>query len=354
MESVAGTSGRGPSVIRVDADEARAAATAALERRGAPRRHAALQADVLVEAELRALPSHGLLRLPRIVERIANGVIDPLAAGTRTWRAEAAMVVDGQNGLGPVVAVGALDLLAVRARHTGVAAAFIRRGNHLGMLAYYVQRIAEGGQVALALTTSEALVHPWGGRRAMVGSNPIAIGVPASPRPLVLDMATSAVAMGKIHDYALRGRPLDPGWALDADGNPTTDAEAAKDGAISPFGGPKGAGLGIAFEVLVASLTGSALGEEVLGTLDSTNPCTKGDVFIVLDVPDADTTGPVSDYLDEVRRSPGHGVDPVRVPGDGARSRREVALAHGFDVPETVWRAILDAAEAPLVPETAR
>jgi L-2-hydroxycarboxylate dehydrogenase (NAD+) len=107
--------------------------------------------------------------------------------------------VDGERGLGPVVAMAALDAIIPRAQEDGIAIAAIRNANHLGALAYYAEHVASLGLTCIALTVSEALVHPWGGRKAMIGTNPIAIGVPAAPHPMVLDMATGLVSMGKIH-----------------------------------------------------------------------------------------------------------------------------------------------------------
>src|SRR5690606_16166677 len=158
------------------------------------------QADLLLEAELRGRASHGLLRLQRIIERIHNGVADPVTAGEHNWRGNI-LEVDGKRGLGPVVASAALDLLAERAHEQGIAIGAIRNNNHLGMLAWYADRIARRGLILIALCNSEALVHPWGGRKAMIGTNPIAIGVPTAAEPFVLDMATSLVSMGQIHNY---------------------------------------------------------------------------------------------------------------------------------------------------------
>lgn len=334
----------------VSIETVRATLEAALRHAGASAAHAALQAALLTEAEMRGLASHGLLRLPRIVERIRNGVCAPNAEGAHTWRASHVLDVDGQQGLGPVVAMRALDAVCERAAEGGVAVACIRNNNHLGMLAWYAQTVAERGYTLIALSTSEALVHPWGGRRAMLGTNPIAIGVPSSPRPLVMDMATSLVAMGKIHDYANRGEPLEAGWALDAEGEPTLDAHAAKHGAIAPFGGAKGYALGLAFEVLVTALTGSAIGAEVTGTLDSHTPCNKGDVFVVI-APQRDPAlhARVAAYLDAVRAcGPADARRPVSVPGDRATASREHALAHGIEVSAALWDTLetLAAAQA--------
>lgn len=323
----------------IPVDDVRSTATDVLLRAGVSKPNTEILVRSLVEAELRGIPSHGLLRLPRVVERIRNKVADGTTTGRHTWTTAAHLSVDGERGIGPVVAHHALAAISERARSTGVALASIADNNHIGMLALYAEDIARAGQVLIGFTTSEALVHPWGGRKAMVGTNPVTIGVPAQPHPFVMDMATGLVSMGKIHDHAHRGAPLPEGWALDADGNPTSDADAAKTGAIAPFGGPKGYALGLAFEVLVAALTGTATGRDVAGTLDSTQVCNKGDVFIV-----AEPTGPVeaiSRYLQDVRATePSDPARPVLVPGDRALRTREAAAANGLDVAPDVWKRI--------------
>ena len=268
-------------------------------------------------------------------------MIDPVTCGDSRWEGNALLRVDGQRGLGPVVAFEALREIMIRAATSGIAAAAICNSNHIGMLALYAERIASQGKVLIALTTSEALVHPWGGRKAMIGTNPIAIGVPALPTPFVLDMATSLISMGQVHDYANRRQPLEPGWALDAEGNPTLDAALARDGAIAPFGGAKGYALGLAFELLVASLTASALGAEVTGTLDSVNACNKGDVFIVMEPASHAVTGAISEYLAVLRGSPSADPrKPILVPGDRAQVQRAENMERGIAIAPEIWRAI--------------
>ncbi|OZI70944.1 Ldh family oxidoreductase [Bordetella genomosp. 12] len=328
------------STITIGVETASHVAQTVLHRAGVPPGNAAVQTELLIEAELRGRASHGLLRLPRIVERIANGVIDPVTRGESHWKKEALLEVDGMRGLGPVVAFRALEQIGERAAKTGVAAAVIRNNNHIGMLALYAEHVARRGQALIGLSTSEALVHPWGGRRAMLGTNPIAIGVPAEPAPFVMDMATGLISMGKVHDYAHRNLPLEPGWALDAEGEPTVDAQAAKQGAIAPFGQAKGYALGLAFEVLVGSLTASAMGREVQGTLDSTQVCNKGDVFIVME-PASGVGAAVAAYLDEIRRcTPAKADAPVVVPGDGARRRRAANVERGISMATDVWNTL--------------
>lgn len=326
----------------IAASELRDLALAVLANAGVPEAHGAIQADLLIEAELRGVPSHGLLRLGRIVERIANGVADPHARGKHDWRAEGFLAVDGERGLGPVVALEAISAIQARARRTGIALAAIANSNHIGMLAWYAEKVAREGQSVLALSTSEALVHPWGARKAMIGTNPIAIGVPTDAEPFVMDTATGIVSMGKIHDHAHRGLPIPNHWALDADGNSTTDPEAAKSGAIAPFGEAKGYALGLAFEMLVAALSGAAVGRDVRGTLDSTEICNKGDLFIVIEGP----SSALSHYLEAIRAAePAGGFDRVLVPGDRARATRAERLAGGVPVAEEVFSRLSALAE---------
>jgi len=310
-----------------------------LTRHGVPADHARIQAKLFIGAEMRGIPSHGLLRLRRVIERLDAGLAVAGEAGQQDWTAPGFLTVDGRRGLGPVVALSALDAVIPRARQNGIAVAAMRNANHLGALAFYADYVARQGLTVICLTISEALVHPFGGRKAMIGTNPIAIGVPAEPEPMVLDMATSLVSMGRIHDHANRGVPIPEGWALDADGNPTTDAAAAKAGAIAPFGGPKGYAMGLAFEVLVASLAESAIGTGVRGTLDSVHASNKGDLFIVIAPPHAQAAKAlVSQYLTEVRASPPMAPGrPVLIPGDRAHAAYDKSRTQGVKLDDGLW-----------------
>ena len=325
-------------LLQVPVEEHLTLSTHVLTGLGVPEGDAREQAELLLEGDLRG-------------QRLRNGAVRASTRPTSTWTTPAVLVVDGDGGLGPPRARRAIEALLDRVGETGVAIAAVRNANHLGMLAPYVESMAAAGVIGIALTTSEALVHPWGGTRAMVGTNPLAVAVPvAGEDPVVLDMATGQVSRGKVLDHAARGLPLTPGDAVDAAGVPTTDAAAAVDGAISPFGGPKGYALGLMLEVLVATLTRTALGEEVRGTLDPTDPSTKGDLFIALD-PSAFGPGsaPVAEYLAALRSAPpAPGHDRVLVPGDRARATRAANLAGGVPVSQVTWaRAREIAADVP-------
>lgn len=313
-------------------------AQTALQRAGVPASHAALQADLLLEAELRGVPSHGLLRLSRIVARIRNGASDPSASGLHVWASSAFLTVDGQKGLGPVVALSAIDALLERAQQTGIAAAAITNSNHIGMLAWYAEYVASRGFSVIVLSTSEALVHPWAARKAMIGTNPIAIGVPTEDGPFVMDTATGVVSMGEIHDHANRKAPIPGHWALDENGDPTIDAEAAKKGAIAPFGQAKGYALGLAFELLVSGLAASAIGRDVHGTLDDTSVCNKGDLIIVMPGPRRE----LASYLQAIREmEPADGFQAVLIPGERGRACRDQRMKDGVPVVDDVYESLL-------------
>jgi L-2-hydroxycarboxylate dehydrogenase (NAD+) len=331
---------RARGFVLASADDERALAVEILAALGTPENEAEIQADQLVEGDLRGHISHGIQRLPLIVERIRNGVTVPGAEIEVEWKTPTVASINGGRGLGPVVALRAVELVSERARDRGIAVAAVRNNNHVGMLAPYVEVLAARGQLGVAMTTSEALVHPFGGRRAMIGTNPLAIAVPADPDPFVFDMATGEVSMGRILAHLNRGEPIPAYWALDEQGAPTTDPEAAAGGSISPFGGAKGYGLGLAIELLVGTLTGTAIGRAVRGTLDGTAVCNKGDLFVCLDplalgLPDV--AAAVTPYLQEIRYKSGGAGECVTVPGDRSRDRRRDRLERGVPIPAGLW-----------------
>ena len=226
---------------------------------------------------------------------------------------------------------------AAAVEQSGIVAVAIRNSSHIGMIGYYCEKRAREGLICIAMTESEALVHPHGGTKALVGTNPIAIGIPSEPAPFVFDMATSTSAIGKIYASKHRGEPIPLGWAIDAEGNPTTNPDDALKGSLTPAAGPKGYGLGISIGILAGLLPGGEIGRLVLGTLDTEFRCTKGDFFLLLN-PAAFAGGPalasrVASYLDELRHSPPQkGIQSVIVPGDRARSfeKSECAPASRF------------------------
>jgi LDH2 family malate/lactate/ureidoglycolate dehydrogenase len=317
---------------------------AVLRGLGASEEAAFIQADVWTEADLRGIHSHGVQRLPVMVTRIQKGLLDVHAKPEKNWSTGAVLNIDGKDGFGTAICELGLRELTPAVRKHGVGVLTVRNAAHIGMVGYYAEKRALEGLCSLAFTTTEVLVHPFGGAEALVGTNPIAIGIPANPRPFVLDMATSVSAMGKIIAMKHRGEKIPEGWAVDKDGRPTTDPEEAIHGSLSPAGGPKGYGLGIAIAMLGGLLPGTEIGRKVLGTLDTDYRCTVGDLFIVIDpkaFPGADTImDGVKGYLDDLRASrPAVGFKQVMVPGDPEFRLKEERMEKGIPHPEEVWNA---------------
>lgn len=344
--------------VRVQVDDVLGLASAVLRAVGAPPKSAAIQAYWLVQADCRGHRSHGLQRLPLLVRRVQEHLIAPNVHPLLEWRRDGLLAVDGRGGFGPVTALAALEEACQGVSKAGVVLVAVSNANHLGMLAPYLEWLTSRSLLGVAFTTSEALVHPYGGRRAMVGTNPIAIGVPARPVPLIVDLATGEVSMGKIIHYRELGIALEPGWALDATGTPTTDPAAAVEGAIAPFGGAKGFALGLAIEVLVASVTAAALGREVRGTLDADSVCNKGDVFICVDpaglVDVVATLDRVSQYLADVRAQQAQeGFERVRLPGERSATALAESAVMGVEIAARAWDAANElASELNVTPES--
>jgi len=330
--------------IVVSSEDVRAVIVHVLAKLGANARERSIQADVLTEADLRGHHSHGLQRLPVLAARIKNRLIRVDVAPDYVWTADSVLSVDGKDGLGPFVAESALERAKTALEQSGIVAVAIRNSSHIGMIGYYCERRALEGLICLAMTESEALVHPHGGTKGLVGTNPLAIGIPSEHAPFVFDMATSTSAIGKIYASKHRGEPIPLGWAIDAEGNPTTNPDAALKGSLTPAAGPKGYGLGISIGILAGLLPGGEIGPRVFGTLDTEFRCTKGDFFLLMN-PAAFAGGPelasrVASYLDELRHSPPQkGCESVIVPGDRARKLREERMRSGIPLPKEVWLA---------------
>ena len=245
------------------ADELRALATRAIAANGAPLKIAETVADVLVEADLRGVASHGVARLPNYVARAKAGLIDPAAEATIVSDAGGLVILDGNNGYGPTAAMRAVELAVERAAAHGVAWISVRGSNHFGLASAYTQRLARRGCAAIVVSNAPPAMAAIGGKRPVLGTNPVSIAVPGAEPPVTLDMATTVVARGKIRRAAAEDQPIAEGLALDADGRPTTDAHAALAGTLAPIGGPKGYGLALMIELLTGFFAGGSAATEL-------------------------------------------------------------------------------------------
>ena len=238
---------------------ARAFAHALLAAHGLPDGDARRAAECLVLADLRGVQTHGLLRLPGYLDRIRKGMIDPKPALAPARVTPVAASLDGKSGLGFVVGTRAMAEAVAMARASGIGIVSVRRSNHFGMAATYVLQALEAGMVSMVFTNASRAMPPWGGREPLLGTSPLAVGVPGGKlAPFVLDMSPSIAARGKIRIAEKRGEKIPLGWALDAEGRPTTDATAALAGVVLPIGGPKGSGLAMMMDIFGGVLSGAA------------------------------------------------------------------------------------------------
>jgi len=226
-----------------------------LEAAGVPSKEAATTARCIVASDRWGIGSHGLMRLPFYLSRLQAGGINPKAELKTVTDLPSLIVFDGDDGLGHWQLQSAAELATKRALVNGIAAVGVGRSNHCGALGIYVWPMINEGLVGIAFSTGPAVMPPWGGNKSLLSTSPIAAGIPTYP-PTVVDLATSAVARGKIQAKAQAGAELEPGWAFTKDGAPTTDAKEALAGMLAPLGGVKG----YAIAVLVESLTGMLIG----------------------------------------------------------------------------------------------
>jgi len=312
-------------------------ATRALARAGANPDMAAATARALVYADAQGLASHGVSRVPQYATHLGNGRADG-AAQPQVLRAKGgAVLVDARCGLAfPACALAVAEAIA-RAREFGVAFAGVTNSHHFGAAAYHLEPVGAAGLVGLALGNSPAAMAAAGGKQPLFGTNPIAAVFPRrTAAPLLIDLSLSEVARGKLMVAAKEGKAIPLGWALDGDGQPTTDPKAGLEGSMLPLGGTKGAMLALVVELSVTALTGAAMGFEASSFfVDEGNRPRIGQAFLVID-PDAlagrdSYLARIETLIAEMAKEPG-----VRLPGDRRRALAVEAKASGVDVPEAL------------------
>jgi LDH2 family malate/lactate/ureidoglycolate dehydrogenase/mannose-6-phosphate isomerase-like protein (cupin superfamily) len=341
---------------RVDPQRLTDFAAAVLAAVGVPERDARLVADSLVTADLWGHQSHGVMRLGWYVNRIRAGVMRAVTAPETVTDTGPAAVVDGHDGVGQVLAAFAGREAVRRARAHGVGAVAVRNSNHFGTAAYYTRMAARDGCVAILTTNASPAMAPWGGRRRSVGTNPWSIAAPAGRHGvMVLDIANTAAARGKVYLAKLRGETVPTGWAIDANGVPTTDPQAAIAGTILPMAGHKGYAIALMMDVLSGVLTGSAFGAAVSGPYQVEHRSGCGHLFIALEVAAfGDPEGfaqRMEELVAEVKAvPPAPGVDEVFFPGEiEARAARD-NLDRGLALPRQTLEDLRELARSTGVP----
>ena len=333
-------------MLTFSADQLRQAAQVVLDALGTPEDLASIVGHSLVEANLMGHDSHGVIRLPQYTQQVRKGQIKPAERSRISQQSKAAAQIDGCWGWGQPAAHQATRTVIALAQEFGIAAVTIARCNHVGRLGEYVETVARAGLIGMALCNVGPAVAPFGGRKRLLGTNPIAYALPRAnhANPVLVDFATAGTAEGKLQVARAKGEQVGPGLILDKHGLPSQDPEAFyDDGVLLPFGGHKGYGLSVMIDVLGGVLSGMAPAS--LPEYGGGN----GTLIIAMNIPafvsEEAFTAQVDGLCANIKNTPAApGFHEVLVPGDPEWQTRAHRLTHGIDVPETTWHRIQDLA----------
>lgn len=297
--------------------------------------------DALILAEAQGLASHGISRVPMYLAHVTHGRVNPNAVPVIQQQSASAALINADNGFAFPACNQAIKLAIQKASETGIAVGAVTNSHHFGVAGNHLRAIADAGLVGWAMGNSPAAMPAWGGKRAIFGTNPIAAIFPrTNADPILVDLSLSEVARGKIMVAAKNGTLIPQGWALDAQGNPTTDAKAALAGMMLPMGGVKGAMLAMVVEIMVTALTGAQFGAEADSFfVDAGNQPRLGQLFLAIN-PDALAgrlayESRLSDLIDVVLQDP-----DVRLPGTRRFALAEEAMREGLELPDALVEQI--------------
>lgn len=334
---------------RIRVDVARNAAIDILVQRGVPAADAGKVADALVAADLRGIDTHGLACLKDYAEALAEGRIKAKPEFAIEHRFPWAATVDADNGLGPLAATEGMAITIAAAEVFGIAATGIRRSNHFGAAGVYAEMAARQGCIGLVAANASAVAAPFGANAPFLGTNPLAIAIPAGDHPpLVLDMATSEGSRKKVRKALQEGREIPAGWALGPDGRPTTDPAQALEGVMLPFGGIKGSGLSLIVDLLAGVATGAEFGGRVLSVMTNRERESGNGHFMLafkcsafLD--EARFLKNMAEEIARLRALPrADGVEAIRYPGERAARERTDRLVNGIPMSAALIDTLAD------------
>ncbi len=343
MSAMKTTHEEGPAAVSIEACELTRFVSNLAEKSGVSHDDAVILAESLVDANLNGIDTHGVSRLPIYLKRISLGLINPNARMRFEKRLPAVGVLDADNGLGQVAGVKAAHEVLKLAKEFGAGVAGVIHSQHFGAAGYYCSIVARQGFIGMAFTNAEPALPAWGSYEAYFGTNPIAIAVPSGTHvPIVIDTSTSIVARGKIVAAARAGTPIPSDWALDPDGNPTTDAQKALDGSVLTMAGPKGYALAMMVDILSGVLTGGGFGKGVNSMYkDLEHRADAGHMLIAINV---DAFMPKVEFLNRVqamvkdlkstKKRPG--VEEIYIPGERKELTRQKRMKDGIPLDSSV------------------
>lgn len=342
------STGNDSSTRRFDTATLKNYSVECLAAMGVPKDQAATVTDCLLYADLRGHSSHGIVRLPVYGKRLLSGAVkaDPDVRVLNEGSASA--IVDGDNGLGPVVGQFAIEHAIALARDHGVGFVTCRHTNHFGSAAFYNESALKERCIGVAASNAPPNMAPYGGRDRFLGTNPLSVAVPAGKRlPVIFDMASSVVARGKIILAAQKGEPIPEGWALDPEGNPTTDAAQGLLGPVLPFGGVKGAAISLLIDILSGVLSGASYGRHLNTLEDLESVQNLGHFFIVIDparfIDYRVFCDRMDDLITQLKATPlAPGFQEILAPGEIENRTRERIEREGIPITADVFRQLVD------------
>jgi L-2-hydroxycarboxylate dehydrogenase (NAD+) len=286
-----------------------------LTRLDVPTEEASIVAEVTLDADLKGFSSHGLGRFPQYVKGLELGTIKPVTEISIERDHPATRLINGNHGFGHVVTYRAMEMAIEKSKENGIGLVGIHNSNHFGVAGYYSDMAIMQDLIGIVIANTEPAVAPIGGKEPILGTNPLAIGIPSNSHYVSVDMATSASARGKLMEAKRRGELIPENVALDAEGRPTIDPCEALKGSILPFGAHKGYALAFMIEILAGPLVKASYGKSVTGTANPEVMCTKGDLIAAIDpskfVDLDDFKNDVDNFISEVKATPN-----VFIPGD--------------------------------------
>ncbi len=297
---------------------------------------AAIVAESLVEADLRGVSTHGVVRLWLYEKRMRAGLIRPKPDMRLERTAAGTAILHGGNGAGQVVGKRAMEEAIALAKEAGVGCVAAHESHHFGTAAWFAVQALPHDMIGLAVSHADTGVAPFGAARGFLGTNPLCVAIPAGEEePIVLDMATSVVAMGKVLAAKAAGKSIPAGWAIDAEGRPTNDPAQAWEGALLPLGGPKGFGIGLVIEVLSALLVGSPFGPHIPRPFELKEFQNLGHFFAALDIgrflPAVDFKARIDQMIREIKALPlAPGCEEILLPGEPEARCRKQRLRDGI------------------------
>ena len=342
------TSKTDQGTTRVPAARLRQFINRAFEAAGLPRADAAILAELMTDADLNGSDGHGVFRLPQYVKRIKTGGINKRPNIRILQERDGTALVDGDNGMGHLVMRFAAETAIAKAKKTGVAWVGARMSNHAGPASLYARMPLDHDMIGLYLAVGNANhLPPWGGTEMLLSTNPIAVAVPTQDEPpIVLDMATTVAAYGKVKTAAQRGEMMPEGWMIDRQGKPLLDPKRADDGFLLPIGGYKGYSLSLIFGLLAGTLNGAAMGRTTIDfNKDQTTPTNTGQAIMAISVeafaPVAQFKRNVDDIVRQMRESPRMpGVERIWLPGEQSHTKRQDRGKNGVPIPPALGKSL--------------